>query len=92
MKHLREHFEKFEAEGTVFGSISQKDFKLLPWFKFDPDVVELFENYSGAFDQKIEECSSNIKDLSRTRDTLLPKLLSGEIRTQAAEKLVEVAV
>jgi type I restriction enzyme S subunit len=80
MLHLREHFNTFEAEGTVFGSINQKDFKALRWISCPSRIVEAFEGSAGLYDEKIELCSLNILNLTNSRDTLLPKLLSGEIR------------
>lgn len=89
MLQLREHFNAFEAEGTVFGSISQKDFKALKWLSFDKSLIKNYEYFAGQFDEKIEGCYRNILILTTTRDTLLPKLLSGEIRIPEADKLVE---
>lgn len=89
MRQLRDHFANFEAEGTVFGSISQKDFKALNWFRCDPNLINIFNRFAGQFDQKIEACSNNITTLSELRDTLLPKLVSGELRLREAEKLLE---
>ncbi len=92
MKELEEHFNRFEGEGTVFGSISQRDFKALKWIKCSKALVENFEKWAGVFDQKIEVCSIDIKALALERDTLLPKLLSGELRIPEAEKFVEAVV
>jgi len=89
MLQLREHFNKFEAEGTVFGSINQKDFKALKSYSFNTELVNEYERYAGSLDQKIETCSKNISELSKLRDTLLPKLLSGELKIENAEKLIE---
>jgi type I restriction enzyme S subunit len=89
MRELREHFNKFEAEGTVFGSINQNDFKSLPNLKIDIKLLESFEVQAGGLDTKIEQNSLAILNLTSLRDTLLPKLLSGEIRIPDAKKMVE---
>ena len=89
MLELREHFNKFEAEGTVFGSINQKDFRALLHLKIDKKLIEAFDLHAGALDGKIEQNSMAILCLSKLRDTLLPKLLSGELRIPDAEKMVE---
>ena len=89
MLQLREHFNTFEAEGTVFGSISQKDFKALKWLRNNKEVIEAYEKLAGQFDEKVEVCSRNIFTLTNSRNTLLPQLLSGKIRIPEAEKLVE---
>ena len=60
-----------------------------------PPNSDLLKNFDllvrGDFDRITEQTAQN-RTLTQLRDNLLPKLLSGEIRIQAAEKLVEVAV
>ncbi|MBL3601060.1 MAG: restriction endonuclease subunit S [gamma proteobacterium endosymbiont of Lamellibrachia anaximandri] len=91
MHQLREHFKVYEAEGTVFGSINQKDFKALPQLCIPTEVVHTFDDYAGSFDGKIELNSEAICDLTNLRNTLLPKLLSGQLRIPDAERLIEEA-
>ena len=88
MLQLREHFNTYEAEGTVFGSINQKDFKALPQLCVPAMLVEMFHSQSDPIDQKIEVDERQITKLMGVRDTLLPKLLSGQLRIPDAEKLV----
>ena len=38
---------------------------------------------------KLLACEKNSSELTKLRDTLLPKLISGEIRIPDAEKMVE---
>lgn len=92
MLQLREHFKVYEAEGTVFGSINQRDFKALPQIKVPGVLVRGFESYASGLDGKIELGSENIRELTKLRDTLLPKLLSGQLRIPDAEKLVAETV
>ena len=86
---LSENFKVYEGEGTVFGSINQKTFKSLNQLKISVPEIKLFEEYAGSFDSKIESNSIQIESLSKLRDTLLPKLLSGELRIANAATLVE---
>ena len=88
MLQLREHFNVYEGEGTVFGSINQKDFKSLPQTVVLFDLVSKFDTYAGKIDEKIEFNTKNIYSLTSLRDTLLPKLLSGKLRIPDAEKLI----
>lgn len=89
MSNLSTHFEVFEGEGTVFGSINQKDFKALPQIKVTTDVVAKFDEHCGVWDKKIEIVSEQIGNLTKLRDTLLPKLISGELRLDDIELAVE---
>ncbi|TVV43620.1 restriction endonuclease subunit S [Thalassolituus sp. C2-1] len=91
MLQLREHFKVYEGEGTVFGSINQKDFKALPSLKVPESLLEYFEMYASKLDRKIELSTENINSLVQLRDSLLPKLLSGQITIPDAEQqLAEV--
>ena len=92
MIQLRERFKVYESEGTVFGSINQNSFKALPHIDYPATLIAAFEKYAGDFDERIEENSKAINSLTKLRDTLLPKLLSGELRIPDAEKLVAEAV
>lgn len=89
MNNLSKHFEVFEGEGTVFGSINQKDFNALPQVKVTTDVIAKFDEHCGVWDKKIEIVSEQIENLTKLRDTLLPKLISGELRLDEVELAVE---
>ena len=91
MLQLKENFKIYEGEGTVFGSINQKDFKGLLQLKASEFLVSKFEVKAGALDSKIELNSLNIMKLAKIRDTLLPKLMSGELRVSAAAAMLEDA-
>jgi len=44
------------------------------------DLVQAFNEQSQAFFEKINQNKQQIQTLENLRDTLLPKLLSGEVR------------
>jgi type I restriction enzyme S subunit len=88
MRGLTNHFEKYEAEGTVFGSINKQDFNSIPCIIPPLELVTKFEELSYPLDRKIEIQEEESKNLTNLRDFLLPKLMSGEIRVSDAEKMV----
>ncbi len=92
MLQLAEHFKVYEGEGTVFGSINQKDFKNLPAKHIPAEVLNEFHKIANQFDSKVESNSEQLAIIIRTRDVLLPNLLSGELRILDAEKQVAEAV
>lgn len=92
MRQLREHFAIYEGEGTVFGSINRKDFIGLPQLQAPSELVSHFELLAGRFDDKIEATTDAIACLVSLRDTLLPKLLSGQLRIPEAEQLIAEAL
>lgn len=79
MNSLSKYFEVFEGEGTVFGSINQKDFKALLFIKYPKEIIDKFDIFCSEWDRRIDvQCMENIV-LTQLRDTLLPKLISGEL-------------
>ena len=77
---LSRNFKSFDSEGTVFGSINQKDLKALKILKPPNSLVEIFTHTVGTLDQQILNFDYQIRVLSKLRDILLPKLMSGKIR------------
>lgn len=58
-----------------------------PEFKLPPEcMVKKFTTQVASFWKKINLNNSQIKNLESLRDTLLPKLLSGEVRVKYAEE------
>ena len=80
MLKLKDNFNLFESEGTVFGSISKNDFEGLEVVLPPYELVQVFENYAGPLDKKIENNTEQMDTLTTMRDSLLPKLMSGEIQ------------
>ena len=90
MRFLREDFSRYEAEGTVFGSINKTDFQTLSQLRPCNKIIEAFESFIYPLDQSIENNENQSRTLTQIRDTLLPKLLSGEIRVDDATEVLEV--
>jgi type I restriction enzyme S subunit len=85
MMDLSRNLKSFDSEGTVFGSINQKDLKALKVLKPSSSIVEAFTRAAGVMDQQILNFDIQIRILSQLRDTLLPKLLSGELSVDSIE-------
>jgi type I restriction enzyme S subunit len=88
---LQEIFESYNSEGTVFGAINSKDLASIATVLPDPEVVEAFNMQCLPIDGSIRSNTSEIEQLTSVRDTLLPKLISGEIRIPGAERMLEEA-
>ena len=58
----------------------------------DNKLIQHFENLISPYFQKISIAQKESKTLAELRDTLLPKLMSGEIRVADAEREVEAVV
>jgi type I restriction enzyme S subunit len=91
MLSLKNEFASFEAEGTVFGSIGKKDFHRLAFIVPEPEIVAGFERIARPIDDAIENREKESQTLTALRDSLLPKLISGEIRVTEAAHILKGA-
>ena len=74
--------QKFNDEGTVFGAISKTDFQKMEIVLPPEKIIENFENKAKPLNDKVIENCNQIKCLEDMRDTLLPKLMSGEVKVE----------
>jgi type I restriction enzyme S subunit len=77
---IRPAFERFEADGTVFGAINKDGFTAMKCVVPPGHLVERFEALSRPLDDQIEQNELQTRTLAALRDALLPKLVSGDIR------------
>lgn len=82
LRSLMDQVKQFEDSGTVFGSIGKDDFKKLENVLPTTYLVRKFQEEVGPIDFKIYENTQQIRTLTQLRDTLLPKLMSGEVRVK----------
>lgn len=68
------------VHGTVFDTITRSTFDTIEVIKPAPELINKFERISRPFFDKILRNQSKIRILSKIRDSLLSKLMSGEIR------------
>ncbi|VEN75374.1 conserved hypothetical protein [Candidatus Desulfarcum epimagneticum] len=91
MHTLSDRFARFEAEGTVFGAINKKQFEGLRWLSSSENLIAEFEKITFAFDEQVDRNTNENGILKTLRDTLLPKLISGELRVPDAKKFIKEA-
>ncbi len=89
---LQEEFRQYENTGTVFGAINKKQFEKIPTVDPGPAVIKAFEGVVIALDSRIKNNERESRTLAQTRDLLLPRLMSGELRVAEAERIVEEVV
>jgi type I restriction enzyme S subunit len=92
ISNLGKHFKNFDTEGTIFGSINKADFQSLPVIDASLNVVTEFENITKQLDSKVVQNEHSLRVLSELRDTLLPRLISGQLRIADAETELERAI
>ena len=79
MFNLREKIDVFNGEGTVFGSINRDALNSLPVDIPPAELIYRFEKIVSPLDLSIRTYHEEICRLEVIRDTLLPRLMSGEI-------------
>lgn len=82
MKSLMDEIKQFNEAGTVFGSISKNDFQEIEVTIPPIDIVEWFQNEVKPIDDRTTTNCIQIRTLAALRDTLLPKLMSGEVSVE----------
>lgn len=75
---LKSDLDRFNAEGTVFGSINRKTLESLKILIPTNDIISKFEAIVASMDQQILTLHLESENLKILRDTLLPKIMSGE--------------
>jgi type I restriction enzyme, S subunit len=77
------------AEGSAYPAVRPDTFENAPLVIPPPDVLKKFETIVVPWLAQVAHNIRESRTLAALRDTLLPKLLSGELRVKQAEKLVK---
>ena len=68
---------------------TKKQFEAQKVMEPTPRLVELFEYHAAPLDGRIRKNVAESQALEQTRDLLLPKLISGEMRLPDVERAVK---
>ena len=79
MFSLKKQLNVFNGEGTVFGSINRNSLNNMSILIPSGDIIEEFERTVAPMDATIRNNYDEICRLQEIRDSLLPKLMSGEL-------------
>ena len=80
------------ANGSTFQEISKANFRPITVTVPKPNILRVFDQIVGPLFDRIVSNDMENCSLAATRDLLLPKLMSGEIRVKDAEKIVKAAL
>ena len=80
LKSLLDDIKQYNDNGTVFGSISKSDFENIDIMIPDKDTILNFQKQVKPIDDKIINNNYEIQILIQQRDSLLTKLMSGEVK------------
>jgi len=75
------------GHGSVFNTITRDTFRSIKTCVGSPELLRLFDQTVSPYMDRIVNNIEQISSLSQSRDALLPKLLSGQVRIPDIEKL-----
>lgn len=76
---------KSRASGTTFAEISKKNFKIIPVVMPTESLISIYSKQASSLYEAIENNVRESDTLAKLRDSLLPKLLSGELSVSDVE-------
>ncbi|MFZ6761422.1 restriction endonuclease subunit S [Pseudoroseomonas sp. WGS1072] len=79
---------KQRANGSTFLEISKANFRPIPVIMPSDDLLRAFDRMVRPLHSRIAQNMHESRTLESTRDLLLPKLMSGEVRVRDAENLL----
>ena len=79
MKSLKKRFDIYNGEGTVFGSVGRDTLRGMLITIPPSSVISDFEMNISKIDSRIKTNELESQRLASLRDTLLPRLMSGEL-------------
>ncbi|CUH60899.1 restriction endonuclease subunit S [Thalassobacter stenotrophicus] len=82
---------KNRASGTTFAEISKAAFRPIPAIEPSNSAMQKFHQIVSPIYERVLVASKEMETLAELRDTLLPKLISGELRIPDVEKFLEEA-
>jgi len=74
------------ANGSTFLEISKANFRPIPVVTPSADMMRVFEELARPLYERIVESARESRTLAALRDTLLPKLITGELRVMNRER------
>ena len=78
--------------GSVFHNLSKSGFEQLPVLLTEPELADRFNAVIDPLVEKIVANQLQTQTLSTLRDTLLPRLISGQLRLPEAQAATEAAL
>jgi type I restriction enzyme S subunit len=88
-KEMRNEILAKSDAGTILDALNVRNIPKLQFNLATKSVMDAFEEIACPLRSKIEMNNSQIQTLSKLRDTLLPKLMKGEIRVRSEKGKVK---
>ena len=88
---MREEIRLKTDSGTILDALNVKNIPKLRFTRPSREIAARFEKLTRPLRRRMEQNITESRTLATLRDTLLPKLLSGELKTAAASANVTVS-
>jgi type I restriction enzyme S subunit len=82
---MREEIRLKTDTGTILDALNVKSIPKLKFTYPSPEIASCFERLTRPLRLRMEKNLSESRTLAAVRDTLLPKLLSGEVKVSGSE-------
>ena len=79
------NFQTLGSTSSIATAVNSKIIKAMPFVVPTDDELAVFHNFAAPIFEKIKACQHENVQLTRLRDSLLPKLMSGEIDVSEIE-------
>lgn len=88
--HLKQFdFSTLSSTSSIADAVNSKTVREIPILLPSPAVVEVFQNQVGALFASLKNMERQAQCLAQLRDTLLPRLISGQLRLPDASAEIE---
>ncbi len=80
------------GDGTIYKAVTKQFLSAMPMLSPPEDTQAAFDIIARPLDDLVASSEAESRKLAEMRDLLLPKLLSGEVRVQDVDRVVEEVV
>lgn len=87
--HIENKLSDSGSDGTIFSSINKNELNSVGFVSPGEKLISYYEGVVYSIDQRVDVVSREINTQENLRDSLLPKLLSGEISIDKTRGTVE---
>lgn len=86
------NFSSLSSTSSIADAVNSKTVRELPILVPRKEVLDSFQNIISSIFEKIKLCELQAIELADLRDTLLPRLISGQLRLPEAQALAQEAM
>lgn len=89
--HLKQfNFSTLSSTSSIADAVNSKTVREIPILVPSPEVLAVFQSQVGALFGKLKNTEQHAQTLATLRDTLLPRLISGQLRLPESREFPEL--